>query len=168
MTSKITELYLERIDRINKSELYRLCIGYNKCRKKENKKNKFSVLKELVISNIILNWPSSLKTNESVWTLSQNLYVSQHTRTGTLLDRAISAMRELPTRDITKPFASKPFAPRNTFVACKQNINIKKYKFLIIKSSAEWSVAFCKWYCDCAYQYILQTYTNTLHDINVY
>ena len=45
--------------------------------------------------------PSSLKTNESVCTRSQNLYISQHTSTGTLYDLATRATWELPTRDIT-------------------------------------------------------------------
>ena len=44
---------------------------------------------------------SSLETKESVWTLSQNLYVSQHTSTGTLEAWAIIATMEEPTRDFT-------------------------------------------------------------------
>lgn len=80
-------------------------------------KNYQGLLSFLFQVNIWL--PNSLKTKESVWTLSLNLYVSQQTSTGTLLALAISEMRPLPTRDITKPLANRPCAPRNTLVAWK-------------------------------------------------
>ena len=60
--------------------------------------------------------PSSLNTNESVWTFSENLYVSQHTNTGTFCALAISATCDVPTRDITQPFANTACAPRKTLV----------------------------------------------------
>jgi len=44
---------------------------------------------------------SSLETKESVWTLSQNLYISQQTNTGTLEAWAIIATMDEPTRDLT-------------------------------------------------------------------
>ena len=45
--------------------------------------------------------PSSLWTMESVCTRSQNLYVSQQTKTGTLKAFATRAIWEVPTLDIT-------------------------------------------------------------------
>ena len=62
--------------------------------------------------------PSSLNTKESVWTRSQNLYVSQHTKTGMLCALATSATWELPIREVTKPFANNAWAPKNTLVTC--------------------------------------------------
>ena len=58
--------------------------------------------------------PSSLMTKASVWTLSQNLYVSQQTNTGTLYDLATRAISEVPTRDITYPLAIRLWAPKIT------------------------------------------------------
>ena len=53
------------------------------------------------LQRLFVDSPSSLLTKASVWTLSQNLYVSQHTITGTLYDLATSAISEVPTLDIT-------------------------------------------------------------------
>ena len=58
--------------------------------------------------------PSSLKTNESVCTRSLNLYVSQHTRTGTLLAEAAMATAAVPTRDSATPLDNIAWAPSNT------------------------------------------------------
>ena len=59
---------------------------------------------------------SSLKTNESACTLSQNLYVSQHTKTGTLYDFATMATIADPALDMTLPLASSACAPSSTHV----------------------------------------------------
>ena len=55
----------------------------------------------LLTCTTIWSSPNSLMTNESVCTLSENLYVSQHTRTGTLNDLAASATILVPMRDMT-------------------------------------------------------------------
>ena len=59
---------------------------------------------------------SSLKTNESACTLSQNLYVSQHTKTGTLYDFATMATIADPALDMTLPLARSACAPNSTHV----------------------------------------------------
>eukprot|EP01085_Mycamoeba_gemmipara_P001046 Mycagemm_TRINITY_DN10312_c3_g13::TRINITY_DN10312_c3_g13_i1::g.1046::m.1046 type:complete len:111 gc:universal TRINITY_DN10312_c3_g13_i1:151-483(+) len=60
--------------------------------------------------------PSSLRQIESSCTRSQNLYVSQHTRNGTLYAFAISAIIAVPTRDNKPPLFIIAAAPTNTFL----------------------------------------------------
>ena len=66
-----------------------------------NDKNDFKERKRLNEICFWFNLLSSLETKESVCTLSQNLYVSQQTSTGTFDACAIIATIEEPTRDLT-------------------------------------------------------------------
>lgn len=65
--------------------------------------------------------PSSLKTKASAWDFSQNLYVSQHTKTGTLFALASMMTRDVPDLDFTHPFAISAWAPSKTLVACSKS-----------------------------------------------
>ena len=59
-----------------------------------------------------------LVSEASSWTLSVNLYVSQHTSTGILLALARAAIMEFPVRECMSPIANMAAAPRNTLVVC--------------------------------------------------
>ena len=99
--------------------------GEQKCRKydllpKILSAEKFCPPKICPIRTILNSLPSSLNTMESVCTLSQNLYVSQHTRTGTLLAFATIATIADPVLAMTLPFERRAWAPRNTTVTCEE------------------------------------------------
>ena len=76
-------------------------LSINRQQQHMNNKNDFMERRRLNEIWLWFNLLSSLETKESVCTLSQNLYVSQQTSTGTFDAYAIIATIEEPTRDLT-------------------------------------------------------------------